>query len=335
MRRLAIAAALLVLGSIGGLAQSSGGAIAGFVTDPGGIVAGATVEAKAQSTGKVYTATSGKMGQYRIAGLPPGAYDISVPELGFRTQRYVKQNVAVDAAKTLSLDIVLRLGNQGVIGDDNGYLALHNKHGNVAGPAPRTADGRPDLSGVWNANVDPNPEPAALLPWAAAELDRRFANRLQDMPGSVCLPDDPAPTQPLLYRIVQTRSMIVQLFEQEPHYRQVFMDGRGHPKDLDPTWMGHSIGRWERDTLVVDTVGFNDKSWITQSFLPHTEMLHMIERYRRPDRGHLRLDLTLEDPGAFTRPVERHMTWELAPGEDILESICPENNKYRENAGIK
>jgi len=157
------------------------------------------------------------------------------------------------------------------------------------------------------------------------------------MPSSRCLPYDPSPSVAWLYRIVQTRSMVVQLFEHEPHYRQVFLDGRGHPADLDPTWMGHSIGKWEKDTLVVDTVGFNDKSWLLvgSGNLPHTDRLHMTERYRRPDLGHLTVDLILDDPGTFTRPVERHMNWILALGEEILENICTENNKFLENAGLK
>ena len=138
------------------------------------------------------------------------------------------------------------------------------------------------------------------------------------------------------YKFVHTRGLLVLLFEQEPHYRQIFLDGRVHPQQADPTWMGHSVGKWEGDTLVVDTTGFNDKSWLLfATGLPHTEMLHMVERYRRPDLGHLLVDLRLEDPGTFTKPLERHMTWELAPGEEILEDICNENNKFPEYAGLK
>jgi hypothetical protein len=147
---------------------------------------------------------------------------------------------------------------------------------------------------------------------------------------------DPTPTPPVFYKFVQTRGILVLLFEHEPHYRQIFLDGRVHPQQADPTWMGHSVGNWDGDTLVVDTTGFTDKSWlIFTAGLPHTERLHMVERYRRPDLGNLLVDLRLEDPGAFTKPVERHMTWELAPGEEILESICTENNKFPEYAGVK
>ena len=334
MKPIAIALVLFVSGS-GAFAQIVGGTIRGTVRNPDGIVAGASVQAKQQSTGKTFTAISGKSGEYTLSPLPDGAYEISVPQLGITSARFVQQDVVVQAGKATLLDIALRKMNQGIVGDDNAYLAIHNKYANVRGPTPRTPDGRPDLSGIWNANVDPNPVPVSLLPWAADVMKVRVATNFRDQPSNVCLPDDPTPTLPLLHKFVQTRTLIVQLFEQEPHYRQIFLDGREHPKDADPTWMGHSIGKWEKDTLVIDTTGFNDKTWILfGEGLPHTEMLHMVERYRRPDLGHLTIDLTLEDPGTFIKPIERHMTWELAPGEEILESICNENNKFESNAGI-
>jgi hypothetical protein len=334
VKPIAIALVLFVSGS-GAFAQIVGGTIRGTVRNPDGIVAGASVQAKQQSTGKTFTAISGKSGEYTLSPLPDGAYEISVPQLGITSARFVQQDVVVQAGKAMLLDIALRKMNQGIVGDDNAYLAIHNKYANVRGPTPRTPDGRPDLSGIWNANVDPNPVPVSLLPWAADVMKVRVATNFRDQPSNVCLPDDPTPTLPLLHKFVQTRTLIVQLFEQEPHYRQIFLDGREHPKDADPTWMGHSIGKWEKDTLVIDTTGFNDKTWILfGEGLPHTEMLHMVERYRRPDLGHLTIDLTLEDPGTFIKPIERHMTWELAPGEEILESICNENNKFESNAGI-
>ncbi len=331
MKPIAIALVLFVSGS-GAFAQT----IRGTVRNPDGIVAGASIQAKQQSTGKTFTTISGKSGEYTLSPLPEGAYEISVPQLGITSARFVQQDVVVQAGKATLLDIALRKMNQGIVGDDNAYLAIHNKYANVRGPTPRTPDGRPDLTGIWNANVDPNPVPVSLLPWAADVMKVRVATNFRDQPSSVCLPDDPTPTLPLLHKFVQTRTLMVQLFEQEPHYRQIFLDGREHPKDADPTWMGHSIGKWEKDTLVIDTTGFNDKTWILfGEGLPHTEMLHMVERYRRPDLGHLTIDLTLEDPGTFIKPIERHMTWELAPGEEILESICNENNKFESNAGIK
>lgn len=327
--------ALLIVAA-GAVRAQSGGGLTGTVTTVDGPVARATIQAKHESSGKVFTATSDGLGRFTLMNLPEGTYEVSVPEVGLTTNRFVQRNVSVQAAKATALDIALQKGNLGVLGDDNAYLAVRNKYANVRGRAPRTPDGRPDLSGVWNGNADPNPASVDLLPWAEQVQRQRFATALRDHPDALCLPGDPTPTIPLFYKFVQTRGLIVMLFEHEPHYRQVFLDGRAHPKDADPTWMGHSVGKWEGDMLVVETTGFNDKSWlIFATALPHTEMLRMIERYRRPDLGHLQVDLTLEDPGAFIKPVERHMTWELAPDEEILESICNENNKFSENAGLK
>ena len=329
-------AALLLLGASPAFAQNGSGTIRGAVRLPDGPVARATIQAKQGSSGKVFTATSDASGQFVLRDLPEGTYEVSVPEVGLTTDRFVQRNVSVEPGRTITLDITLQKGNLGVLGDDNGFLAVRSRYANVRGPAPRMADGRPDFSGVWNGSNDPNPEEASLLPWATGELNKRRSTAFRDHPDGFCLPGDPTPTIPLLYKLVHTKGLLVQLFEQEPHYRQIFLDGRAHPKDADPTWMGHSTGRWERDTLVIETTGFNDKSWlIFATGLPHTGRLRMVERYRRPDLGHLVVDLTLEDPGAFVKPVERHMTWELAPDEEILESICSENNKFPENAGLK
>jgi len=335
MRRIAFVLLLVVFGS-NGSAQTGTGGIRGAVTSPDGPVSAAPIRAKHQSTGRIFSTTSESSGQFALTDLPAGIYEVSVPQIGLVNAPFAQQNVTVEAGKTTSLHIALVKGNLGVIGDDNAYLTIRNKYPNVRGAAPRLPDGRPDLSGVWNANVDPNPEPAALLPWANEVWRNRLSTALRDYPAGFCLPDDPTPSIPLLYKFVHTKGILVLLFEHEPHYRQIFLDGRSHPKDADPTWMGHSVGTWDKDTLVIDTVGFNDKSWIIfPTGLPHTEMLHMVERYRRPDLGHLLVDLKLEDPGAFTKPLERHMTWALAPGEEILENICNENNKFPEYAGLK
>ena len=175
-----------------------------------------------------------------------------------------------------------------------------------------------------------------MLPWAVAEWNRRREANFAGMPTATCLPADPTLTLPVFYKIIQTPSVLVHLFEQDPHYRQAFLDGRGHPKDPDPTWMGHAIGTWDKDTLVIDVTGLNDKSWLLQgTWLPHTEKLHIVERYHRPDLGHLNIDVTIEDPDTFIKPVERHVTWQLAPGEEVMEAVCAENNRFNENAGIR
>jgi hypothetical protein len=112
-----------------------------------------------------------------------------------------------------------------------------------------------------------------------------------------------------------------------PGLRQIFLDGRGHPPDSNPTWQGHSIGRWEGDALVIDTTGYNDKAWLSLSGIPHSEKLHTIERIRRPDYGHIEVEITMEDSEAFSGPWKRTFTATLAPPEEeILEFICNENN---------
>ena len=209
------------------------------------------------------------------------------------------------------------------VGDDT-FLTLRNRYAGLSGPAPHALDGKPDLSGIWNGSPDPNPEQASVLPWAATLQKQRIGNNLKELPSAYCLPGEVFPGAPLPYKIVQTPSLVVQLFE--GGFRQVFLDGGGHPQDPDPTWRGHSIGRWEGDTLLIDTVGFNDKAWLP-AFLPHTEQLHVVERYHRPDLAHLNIDVSIEDPGTFTKPWQLHMVWTLAPGEEIGEFIC-ENNKY-------
>jgi hypothetical protein len=130
-------------------------------------------------------------------------------------------------------------------------------------------------------------------------------------------------------KFVQTPVLLVILAEFPGDTRQVFLDGRPHPNQMEPTWIGHSIGQWEGDTLVVDTAGFNDKSWLglISNPYPHTEMLHVVERYRRPDLGHLELEMTVEDPGALKKPWIVKRTAILDPTDEIMENICSENEK--------
>ena len=130
------------------------------------------------------------------------------------------------------------------------------------------------------------------------------------------------------WRIVQSATHMFFLFEGNIHsYRQIFLDGRKHPADPNPTWYGHSIGRWEGDTLVVDSVGFNDRFWFDFAGHPHTEQLHIIERYRRPDVDRLDYEITVEDPGAYTKPFTLYGHSTYQHGDELMEYICNENNK--------
>jgi hypothetical protein len=111
-------------------------------------------------------------------------------------------------------------------------------------------------------------------------------------------------------------------------YRQIFMDGRKHPAELDPTWYGHSIGSWEKDTLVIDTVGYNDKFWFDRRGHPHTEQLHTVERWTRLNLGEMENKVTIDDPGAYSKPFTLTFMATTTPGDELLEYICQENNQY-------
>jgi hypothetical protein len=197
-----------------------------------------------------------------------------------------------------------------------------------SGPTPRTQDGRPDFSGVWSAQRTIDRGAPQLLPSAQVVMAERKRNHFKDLPGGRCLPRGVTSAGTWsVYRIVQTSEFLTLLFEDDVLPRQVFLDGRSHPRDLDPTWLGHSVGRWDGDSLVVDTIGFNDQTWISSAGEPHTEMLHVIERFRRPNRGHLEIQLTVDDRGAYRTPWVIARTSELAPKEEVREFVCNENNQ--------
>jgi len=300
--------------------------VSGRITDPDGHpVVSATVHARDLNRAAMYKTVTTRSGDYTLPRLPPGTYDIVIPAIGFTFERFEQKSVVLDAAHSVRLDIRLRWGsNLGTPGDDQSTFNIR-KYGTQRGPAPRTKEGKPDLSGVWIGNNDPDPELPVMLPWASTLTQTRVANDGKDHPSGFCLPSFPFPGGALIFELVQTPTRLVTIFETAPTYRKVYLDGRPHPKDPNPSWMGHSVARWDRDTLVIDTVGFNDKSWI--EIFPHTEMLHIVERYRRPDKGHLDVEVTIEDPGAYVKPWVRRSTWDFAPEEDVLEYICSENNR--------
>jgi hypothetical protein len=155
-------------------------------------------------------------------------------------------------------------------------------------------------------------------------------------PRANCLPD-PFPYYHMvdIARFVQTPDMIVILYQGNTNsmHRTIFTDGRKLPEDPNPTWMGYSVGRWEGDTLVVDTAGFNDKSWLDIEGHPHTEALHIIERFHRRDFGHMDLELTIDDPKTFTRPFVLKIPKTLMPDTDILESVCENDHSVPHMVG--
>jgi hypothetical protein len=208
---------------------------------------------------------------------------------------------------------------------------------NLTAPAPRTADGKPDLSGMWLSNIKFNFDLAAdlkegvpMTPWAKALFDERTKTFSRDDPENSCLPDGvprywAAGATPS--RIVQTPGMIVVLYEIKTMFRQIYMDGRTLRSDAPPSWLGYSTGKWEGDVLVVRTSGFNDKTWLDDNGHPHSESLVVTERFRRPDFGHLFIDITIEDPIAYTRPWTVTEDFRLDADNDLLEYVCNENER--------
>jgi hypothetical protein len=313
------------------LAQQA--SIQGVITDPdGGFVKDAIVQVKTSGTGAVVRATSSAKGTYKVA-LPAGTYDLAVPMPCCQWGSFSQAKIELRAGEARRLDIHLPWGaNLGALGDDPILLSneMRNRAAVPAGRTPRTREGKPDLSGMWINVYNPDTPPPPLQPWAAELLRQRIESNSKDYPGAYCLPANAAPiTRAFPYRFVQTPTLFIALHESDtPGVRQIFLDGRSHPPDLNPTWGGHSIGHWERDTLVIDTIGYNDKSWLSLSGIPHTEKLHTVERIRRPAYGRIEVEITMEDAGAFTEPWKRTFTATLAPpGEEISEFICNENNR--------
>ena len=213
---------------------------------------------------------------------------------------------------------------------------------NLRAPAPKTADGRPDLSGIWRTsaggylqNLARDLPEVPFTPWAAALFKERQANNGKGRPSERCLPhgvtDFDALGTPT--KFLQMPGVMVILFESYNHYRQVFTDGRALPVEPQPTWLGYSVGKWEGDTLVVDTIGFNDLTWLDDGGLPHGEALHVTERFRRRDFGHLDIQITVEDPQAYTRPWTVTIPKELMPDTELIEWICENEKDYSHLVG--
>ena len=205
------------------------------------------------------------------------------------------------------------------------------------GPTPRTADGKPDLSGAWAPNaIRQNVDMIAtgvqvpFQPWAEKLYKERKESHAKDDPEARCLPPGVPrmTTTPYPFRIMQTPGLTLIVYEGGAHvWRLIWMDGRQHPKDPNPTFLGDAIGHWEGDTLVVDTVGFNERTWLDAAGHPHGEKLHVVERFTRTDSNTLQVAATIEDPDYYTKPwtVVTTATW--APGQELLEYICQENNR--------
>jgi hypothetical protein len=210
---------------------------------------------------------------------------------------------------------------------------------NLTAPAPRTPDGTPDLSGLWNKispkysrNIAADLKAGDVQSWAQALVDQRRENLGRDYMNVQCVPLGPGYTVSAdstgaeMMKIIQTPGLIIML-NPDLTYRQIFLDGRALESAPNPSWMGYSVGHWDGDTLVVESFGFNDRTWLDHDGHPHTEALRMTERYRRRDFGNLDLEVTLSDPAAYARPWTVAVRAELAADTELIEWVCNENNR--------
>jgi hypothetical protein len=203
------------------------------------------------------------------------------------------------------------------------------------GPTPRTKDGKPDLNGVWgyagytsDIAKDYDVGTVPMTPSAEKFFKEVQANQGIYDPEARCLPTGVPRRDPYPSKILQRDDVVVILFEGSMHsYRQIFLDRKTHPADLQPSWFGDSIGHWEGDELVVDTIGFNGKTWLDLAGHPTSDQLHVIERYSRPVFGELKLDITIEDPVNYTKPWKVTELMPLMVGQDLIEYVCTENER--------
>jgi hypothetical protein len=306
------------------------GTIAGTVRDPvGDAAAKITVQAR-NSDGAVTRATSGSAGEYKL-DLPAGVYDISAAVPGLRG--FDLKNVRVTTSSTAVVDIRFEEGSQlSTLGEDAaGAAADRARHAPPSGPTPRTSEGRPDFSGVWWAPVTTEPGKPEWLPGAQKVAAERQANNRKDSPQVRCLPSGVLRRGPLV-EFVQSKAVMIEITDDDsPGFHHIYLSGHEHPKEPDPLWYGDSVGHWEGDTLVVDRVSFVDDVWLDGDGHPHTDKLHVVERYRRPDLGHMEVEITVEDPGVLARAWTYKRASELAPTEEIREFICNENNSDLEH----
>jgi hypothetical protein len=230
-----------------------------------------------------------------------------------------------------------------------GAPRLPNGKPNLAAPAPRAADGKPDLSGIWRLEAPCPPEGCAdyavgpefldfgarlngglpYQPWAAALVRERASQLGRDDPVAVCRPSGALRilTFPPPRKIIQLPGLVVILSERDVTYRQLFADGRRLPKDPEPSWNGYSTGTWQGDTFVVETVGFRDGIWLDRRGSPMTDAATVTEKFRRVNYGRLQVEVTVNDPKAYTRPWSVTLNQIAMVDTELLDYFCLDNEK--------
>jgi hypothetical protein len=227
----------------------------------------------------------------------------------------------------------------------------------LTAPTPRTSDGKPDFSGIW-LTADGRPCPARdgefqvcgpelpisryginmsaatpgglpYRPWAAEQTKTQIEQNSRDDPHARCMPDTFVRLYglPHMQKFIQTPGLLVMLYEINANYRQVFTDGRPLPEDPQPSWQGYSTGKWDGDTLVVDSIGFRDGQWLDMAGTPMTDAAKVRERIRRPDFGHLEVEITVDDAKAYTKPWTVSFKQNIVLNTELVDEMCIENEK--------
>ena len=216
---------------------------------------------------------------------------------------------------------------------------LPNGKPDMNAPAPKNAEGKPDIAGVWtmpgpplymlNITKDLKPDEVSMKPWAEALYAERKNSESKDDPSASCVPGGVPRSwlPPYPFKIVNSPGEVIVLHEAIHSYRQIFTDGRELPKDPNPTWMGYSVGKWDGDTFVVDTIGFKDKAWLDNNGHPGSDALHVTERLHRKNLGHMDIQVTINDPKTYNKPWTATLPLTLDPDSELLEFICSENER--------
>ena len=319
---------LIITASAMAFAQPAPGTIRATVTDPqGGSFSVAFVQAKREPSGPTINLQRGADGIYTIQA-PAGTYEISanVPAMRpFRRGGYVVAS-GQTLQVTVRLDDTVSLRTLGE--DPTAIVATYfNRPEPPKGPTPRLTNGKADLTGVWLGGP-PDLGDIELQPWAAALAKERTENNRKDWPPSYCQPASAVPFfTGGFFKLVHHPSTLVFIVENATAFTQMLLDGRPHPRGAGPYWLGHQVGTWDGDTLVIDAIGFRDRGWLNFEGQPHSDQLHVTERLRRPDLGHLEIEITLDDPKAFRKKWTGTLYATLSPDIELQEFVCSENNK--------
>jgi hypothetical protein len=266
----------------------------------------------------------------------------NIKQAGLKTRLYVPRTLLLVCAA-----IVLAAGSsleaQWIKHQTPGLPRLSDGKPDLNAPAPRTAEGKPDLSGLWKNdggdryynNITADLQVSDMAPWAHALFMKRQLEFGKDSMETQCLPLGPAylTTRYREFRIVQTPALIMFAFSDGMH-RQIFLDGRALESDPNPIWMGYSVGHWEGDVLVVESNGYNDRSWLDFGGHPHTEELRITERYTRRNVGRMDVEVTMTDPKVYPKPIRFSMPIGLQADTEMLEGFCENHHKSRERMAV-